>query len=173
MTTCTTRKLIDDVLACRLDAAFVAGPLSQPDLDQTPFITEELILATAPNIRTGETLRACTNLRTIVFQSGCSYRQRLEAHLAQLGLVTAEPLKFGSLEAIISSVSAGVGVTLLPRAILASAAREGRSALHDLPRGAARVETLMIQRRDAYASSALTAFRDRVRAHYLESRDTS
>lgn len=38
------------------------------------------------------------------------------------------------------------------------ARREGRVAVHELPAAEARVETLFIRRRDAYASSALEAF---------------
>ncbi len=171
VSTGTTQNLLEGVLDCRLGAAFVAGPVSHPDLHQEPIFQEELVLATARSIRSPEALKTLPDLRTIVFQRGCSYRQRLEAYLAEMGLVTAEPLEFGSLEAIISCVSAGVGVTLLPRGILAKPWQDGRIAVHELPPDRSLVDTLLVWRRDAYLSSAMLAFRDCVRAHYTQSLD--
>lgn len=158
VTTGTTRKLLDDVLACRLEGAFVAGPVSHPALKQESVFREELVLVTAPSVRTPEDLAGIRDLRTIVFQIGCSYRQRLESYLAGLGIMTAKPLEFGSLDTILSCVSAGVGVTLLPRGIAGDDRWAGRLALHALPAGRSEVETLFVRRSDAYLSSAMTAF---------------
>ncbi|ARP90409.1 LysR family transcriptional regulator [Bordetella genomosp. 9] len=153
-----TARLLDDVVACRLDGAFVTGPIRHPDLHQESVFTEELVLATSPAIGSLRALPSVTDLKTIVFQRGCSYRQRLETFLAGLGIVVARPLEFGSLDAIVSCVSAGVGVTLLPRGVVAPAAKAGRIVLHRLPKEQARAETLFIRRNDAYVSSAMKAF---------------
>jgi DNA-binding transcriptional LysR family regulator len=67
-------------------------------------------------------------------------------------------LEFATLEAIVGCVSAGLGVTLLPRSLIGSGWRDGRLAVHELPAAEARVETLFIRRRDALVSSALAAF---------------
>lgn len=55
-------------------------------------------------------------------------------------------------------VEAGAGVTLLPRAVAAPALAQGRVMAHTLPAEQAMVETLFVQRQDAYISSALAAF---------------
>jgi DNA-binding transcriptional LysR family regulator len=109
-------------------------------------------------------LAEITDLRTIVFQIGCSYRQRLESLLAEMGIVTAKPLEFGSLDAIISCVSAGVGIALLPKGIVAAAWQDGRVAVHELPPERSLVDTLFVRRSDAYTSSAMTALLDMVRS---------
>lgn len=158
VTTGTTRRLLDDVVDCRLEGAFVAGPVSHPALAQEAVYREELVLVTSPAVRAPEDLAAVPDLKTIVFQIGCSYRQRLESLLANMGIVTAEPLEFGSLDAILGCVSAAVGVTLLPRALVAAAHRDGRIAVHELPAERSHVETLFVRRSDAYVSSALSAF---------------
>ncbi|NEI69143.1 LysR family transcriptional regulator [Rhizobium lusitanum] len=163
VTTGTTRRLIDDVVACRVEGAFVAGPVSHPDLDHEVVFREELVLVTSPAIGAMEDLVGITDLKTIVFQIGCSYRQRLESLLADMGIVTSKPLEFGSLDTIISCVSAGVGVTLLPKGVVAAAHREGRVAIHQLPSGRSLVETLFVRRSDAYTSSAMTALLDMAR----------
>lgn len=158
VTTGTTARLLDDVVRCRLDGAFVAGPISHPDLHQEAIFYEELVLVTAPSVRDPRALATVADLKTIVFQLGCSYRQRIETVLAGLGIVVAKPLDFGSLDAIIACVSAGVGVTLLPRAVVAAAAQDGRVAVHTLPPEQAQVQTLFIRRHDTYVSSAMAAF---------------
>ncbi|MGZ9720481.1 LysR family transcriptional regulator [Rhizobium miluonense] len=163
VTTGTTRRLLDEVLECKLEGAFVAGPVSHPELEHEVVFQEELVLVTSRSVRSMDDLVEITDLRTIVFQIGCSYRQRLEALLAEMGIVTAKPLEFGSLDAIISCVSAGVGIALLPKGIVASAWQEGRVAVHELPPERSLVDTLFVRRSDAYTSSAMTAFLDMVR----------
>ena len=74
-------------------------------------------------------------LKTIVFHAGCSYRQRLEAFLAEMGIMTAKPLAFGSIDAILSCVAAGIGVSLLPKGVVAAAWRDGAVSVHELPPG--------------------------------------
>jgi len=158
VTTGTTARLLDDVVECRLDGAFVAGPVSHPDLCQEVVFREELVLVTAPSVQAPADLARIAGLKTIVFEAGCSYRKRLDTFLDELGVILSRPLEFGSLDAIIGCVSAGIGVTLLPRAVVAAAWQDGRVAIHDLPPDQAQVETLFIRRRDAYVSSALAAF---------------
>lgn len=160
VTTGTTRRLIDDVVSCRVEGAFVAGPVNHPDLDHEVIFQEELVLVTTPAIRGVEDLAGIVDLKTIVFQIGCSYRQRLESLLADMGIVTSKPLEFGSLDTIISCVSAGVGITLLPRGVVASAVRGGGVAIHALPPERSLVDTLFVRRSDAYTTSAMTALLD-------------
>ncbi len=167
----TTRRLIDDVVSCRVEGAFVAGPVSHPDLEQEVVFKEELVLVTSPAIRGMEDLAGIVDLKTIVFQIGCSYRQRLESLLADMGIVTSKPLEFGSLDTIVSCVSAGVGITLLPKGVVAAAVREGRVAIHELPPERSLVDTLFVRRKDAYTSSAMTALLDMLRsAHPINSK---
>jgi len=166
ITTGTTRKLIEDVIECRLEGAFVAGPVDHPELRQESLFLEELVLVTSRAIHSPEQLATILDLKTIVFQIGCSYRRLLESYLGGMGLVTAEPLEFGSLEAIVSCVSAGVGVTLLPKGVVADAWQDGRVAVHEIPPDQSQVETVFVQRADAYVSSAMTAFLELARSRY-------
>lgn len=163
VTTGTTRRLLDDVVDCRLDGAFVTGPVSHPDMTGEIMFREELVLVTSAAVRTPADLASVPDLRTIVFQIGCSYRQRLEALLAGMGIVTAKPLEFGSLDAIMSCVAAGVGVTLLPRGLVDGVRRDDNIAIHALPPDQAEVQTLFVRRTDAYLSSAMTALLSMVR----------
>lgn len=157
----TSAGLIQAVLESQIQVAFVAGPLSHPDLVALPVIDEELVLVTAPwvldlnRLWTGATAE---KLKIIVFRAGCSYRARLEAILAARGIVGMRRLDFGSLDGILGCVGAGAGITLLPRAVVANAAAEGRIAFHTLPAEEACVPTVLIRRRDAFVSTALLRF---------------
>lgn len=164
----TSGSLIEDVVERRLDGAFVAAPVQHADLTEEVMLREELMLVTAPAFRNMDDLAKRRDLKIIVFRRGCSYRQRLENILAQRGIQTAQPLEFGSLDAIIGCVAAGVGVTLLPKAVVLPALRDGRVMAHELPPEQARVDTLFIRRKDTHLTSTLAAFLDIVRPSPLK-----
>ena len=159
----TSCELVDQVLDRGLEGAFVCGPVNHPDLLAEPFAREELVILTAPAVADFEILAARPDLKIVVLRAGCSYRLRLEAMLARRGIVGVRQLEFGTLEAIISCVGAGLGVTLLPRALLGSVWEHGRVRIHPLPNGEGWVDTVFIRHREAYASSALRAFLDLAR----------
>jgi DNA-binding transcriptional LysR family regulator len=159
----TSCELIEQVLDRSLEGAYVCGPVDHPDLLVEPFLHEELVILTAPAIADFEILAAQPNLKIIVLKAGCSYRLQLEAMLARRGIVGVRQLEFGTLEAIISCVGAGLGVTLLPRALLGSVWEHGRVGVHALPDNEKWVETVFVRHREAFVSSALRAFLDLAR----------
>ncbi|MBL27836.1 MAG: LysR family transcriptional regulator [Rhodospirillaceae bacterium] len=160
----TTCEMVDQVLDHTLEGAFVCGPVDHPDLCEETVFEEELVLMSAAVFPSAEAALDAKGLRAIVLREGCSYRQKLEAFLARRGIAGARKLEFGTLEAIVSCVGAGLGITMLPRALVTEAHRTGRIALHTLPPEEARVETVFVRRRDAFLSTALTAFLETVRS---------
>src|SRR5271169_3519316 len=156
----TSCELIDQVLDRSLEGAYVCGPVDHPDLLVEPFFHEELVMLTAPAVADFEILATQPNLKIVVLKAGCSYRLQLEAMLARRGIVGVRCLEFGTLEAIFSCVSAGLGVTLLPKALLGSVWDRKRVGMHTLPNAEKWVDTVFIRHREAYASSALRAFLD-------------
>lgn len=158
----TSASLIGEVLEHRLDGAFVSGPVNHPDLTEQTVFHEELMLVTARTVRSIDDLARRGDPRIVVFRAGCTYRQMLENLLAGRGIVRVRQIEFGSLEGILGSVAAGVGVTLLPRGVVGPS-WTGLVTLHDLPPAQAHVETVFIRRRDAYVSSALSAFMEHAR----------
>lgn len=154
----TTCELLDAVLAHQVDGAFVCGPVVHPELNVEPTFVEELALLTAPGVRSLEDLWAGGKVRVVVLRAGCSYRQRLESVLARRGIPAPRVLEFGTLEAVVGCVAAGLGVTLLPRALIGPVWREGRVAMHPLPPEEARAETVFVRPWDGHHSSALAAF---------------
>src|SRR5882724_9828596 len=113
----TTSSLIHQVAERELDGAFVAGPVHHQELSEEPLFHEELVLVSPLSIQAFDDLAKVENLKAIVFRQGCSYRQRLCSILDGLGIRYAV-MEFASLDAIITCITAGVGITLLPKALV-------------------------------------------------------
>ena len=120
----TSCELVDQVLSHELEGAFVCGPVHHPDLHEEAVFQEELVILTAPQIKSLDSLLSRNDLKIIVLRTGCSYRQRLESILAARGVVGLRLLEFGTLEAIFNCVSAGLGLTLLPRSFVGSVLKD-------------------------------------------------
>lgn len=112
----TSVEMIDAVLAHRLEAAFVAGPVSHPDLLASSLLAEELVVVTAPWITRLDVLTAPSAagpIKVVVFRSGCSYRARLETLLARHGVVNVRRLEFGTPEVVLEILHGTPRVTTL------------------------------------------------------------
>lgn len=160
----TTPELIEAVLDRRLEGAFVCGPVAHQSLIGQVMFEEELAVLAAPGLPSLEAATQGGIARIVVLRAGCSYRQRLETLLARRGIAVPRLMEFGTLEAIFGCVSAGLGITLLPRALVGPVWLAGRVSLHDLPPEEALVTTVFIHRREAHLSSALRAFLEHVQA---------
>jgi LysR family transcriptional regulator, cell division regulator len=160
----TTAELIEAVMEGRLEGAFVCGPVAHQSLIEQVMFEEELVILAAPHLTSIEAATQGGIARIVVLRAGCSYRHRLESLLARRVIAVPRLMEFGTLEAIFGCVAAGLGITLLPRALVGPVWRSERVTLHRLPRAEAMVTTVFIHRREAHLSSALLAFLDHVRA---------
>ena len=158
----TTAEMVERVLGRELEGAFVCGPVVHPQLVAVPAFTEELALLSAPTETTLAAALRRPDLRLVILRAGCSYRQRLEELLARRGVVGLRRLEFGTLEAILGAVAAGLGITLMPGALIGPAWRGGQIRAHRLPSAEAQVQTVFVHRRDILPSSALLAFQKHV-----------
>jgi DNA-binding transcriptional LysR family regulator len=154
----TTAEMVERVLDHQVEGAFVCGPVNHPDLVEEVMFREELVLVTARRVQTLQDALSRRDLKIVVLRLGCSYRQRLEEVLARRGVVVVRRLDFGTIDGIMGCVSAGVGITLLPRSVAAVAHRAGHVAIHELPAEEAQVKTVFVRLRDGFVSSALDAF---------------
>ncbi len=119
-----------------------------PQLVSAPAFSEELALLSAPAEATLTAVLQRPDLRLVILRAGCSYRQRLEELLARRGVVGLRRLEFGTLEAILGAVAAGLGITLMPHALIGAAWRGGKVRAHRLRPAEARVQTVFVRRRD-------------------------
>jgi DNA-binding transcriptional LysR family regulator len=153
----TTTSLINQVAERELDGAFVAGPIHHRELNEEPLFLEELVLVSPLSVGNFDDLARVANLKVIVFQQGCSYRQRLGSILDGLG-IRYVVMEFASIDAIITCITAGIGITLLPKALVERLWKDSSVTVHDLPVDQAQVETVFVRRHDRYPTSALDTF---------------
>lgn len=159
----TTGELLDQVVARKLDGAFVCGAVTHPDITAELIFEEEAVVIAPPDIPGFDTRPLGNDVTVLVKREGCFYRNNLEELLARRGVAPTRLLEFGTLDAILTGVAAGLGITLMPRSVAELAARQHRFVATTLPAAEARVETNFIRRTDAYVSSALRAFLKLVR----------
>lgn len=149
-----TEHMLGEVLAGRVDGAFVAGPVEHPELVSQPAFEEELVLVESVAGITAESGR--TTL--LAFRRGCAYRARAETAMRESGRVPYRVLEFGSLEAILGCVGAGMGVTMLPRAVVEREPWRTMFITRPLPPDIARMPTRFVRRADAMETASLRAF---------------
>ncbi len=165
-----TEAMIAAVLDRRVEAAFIAGPVSQKDLTAIPVLDEELVLVAGAQFHDHDhvltMLASKREARMLVFKTGCSYRRRLEEFLAVHGLGHVRRMEFGTLDGIIGCVEAGMGVSMLPRVVAGPAQQSGRVSIHALPKGGGSAQTLLVYRQDSLLTAAFERFLDHTYAAF-------
>lgn len=163
LSTGPTAELVEWLMAGKVDCAFIAGPLEHRRYHQLKAFSEQLVLvgpAPMSAIPASEELLAATFL---AFRQGCSYRQRIELLLASHGVNAARIFEFGTLDAMLGCVSAGMGYTVLPRVVVE--AHQHRFGIHyrALPSPLADVDTYFVAAEPDTWAPALARFADSVR----------
>ncbi|MDO5294467.1 MAG: LysR family transcriptional regulator [bacterium] len=160
LTTGTTTDNIERILEHDLDLAFVTGPVNHTDLIQQPFKTEELALVTGNEESSVTSWKDITNRTLLVFPYGCTYRKNLEQLVQHEGLAPKQILEFNSLSAMLASICAGLGMSLLPLSIVDKYIKEGLMTSYPLPEAYSSLKTVIVYRKDHYVNTAFSAFLD-------------
>jgi LysR family transcriptional regulator, cell division regulator len=163
ITTGNSVDLVEQVSDRILDGAFVAGPVDRSGLAVEPIFREELVLMSHPSVQDLNQLAQSKDAKAIVLAHACSYRERLSSILDANG-IAHQVLSFASFDAIRNCVQSGVGVTLVPRAFLASVWKDAPVKAHLLSGDAGRAETVFVRRSNSRPLSALDAFLAMTRA---------
>lgn len=149
-------ELIERVLDCRIEGAFVTATIERPDLNVIPAFTEEVVGLTPLSFRSIKSyLRHGSIPKVLVCRIGCSYRQKLEHFLSDEGFDQLDEMEFGTFEGIIGCVSAGLGMSMLPRSVVERSARRNEVRIHVLPKSANLMETSFVTRSGDMRSGAL------------------
>lgn len=151
-----TDELIRLVHNHELDGAFVAGPICHRGLVYEEIFREELVLVGKSEWFHDENYGELADRPLLVFKQGCSYRKKLEEWLQSQKIVPTKRLEFGSLEAIIGCVNAGLGVSLLPKSVITRF--QSSDSFEWRPIYDGWVTTYWIRRQDVMPSMAMTKF---------------
>ena len=91
-------------------------------------------------------------------RAGCSYRAMAEEYLRRAGERTLKLMELATLEGVIGLVAAGLGIALLPRAMVEASAMAGHLRRHDFHPDKRHVRTVFILRHDVYQPTAMQRF---------------
>ncbi|PMC33871.1 LysR family transcriptional regulator [Bacillus sp. UMB0899] len=154
----STEENIQGVLQYELDGAFVAGPITHPELIQKEVFEEELVLITDTKHPPISSIKDIQTRTMLVFRTGCSYREKLEQWLHQERVIPNKIMEFGTLDAIVGCVFAGLGLSMLPLSVVAKHIQEGTLRQHSIPNEYGLVKTIFIYRKERYVSTSLIKF---------------
>lgn len=155
-----TEYLINQILNYELDLAFVSSPVNHPEINEIESFSEEMVLVAEKKENIQDILDIIRNRTILVFRPGCSYRSLLERYLLESKSIPLRRFEFGSLEAIIGSVSAGIGISLLPRSAVEDKLQSGVLTAYELPSHLRICTTMLIQRKDVIQTAAMANFID-------------
>lgn len=150
----TSEEMVNKVLECEVDCAFVGGEVSHPEIVQQKILEEKLVLFAEQPI---EMIRKGCDLTLLVFREGCSYRAHLEQWLTRIGIKRFRIMEFGTLDAILGCVEAGMGATLLPLSIVQKP-QYAHFEIQKIPDEFAIVATSVIYHRDTAFTQGMKAF---------------
>ena len=129
----TSRGLCEKIIENSLDAAFVIDTPADGRLERAVAFEEELVLVTpAGHHPVREPVHIECNT-ALVFQDGCSYRNRLLSWFWSHGREPARVVEFASSHAILGGVIAGMGVGMIPASVLDNYQSRDGLAVHPLP----------------------------------------
>lgn len=140
LSTGTTDELIRAVVERRLDAAFVAESTDLDALEARPVFRERLVLIEAAEQAAARPLLA--------FRQGCTYRSVAERWLRASGRAPVEIMDFGTIEGILGCVAVGLGIAVMPEAVVRSSPHAPRLVVSPLPAPYADTVTMLVLRRD-------------------------
>lgn len=150
--------LVSRVHRFELEAAFVAEPFNNGDLDTQVAFVEELVLIAPKGMAHAGELRELQFRTVIAFETGCSYRRILEDLLKTLEIVPERILELASYHAIVACVAAGSGIAILPRAVLDVVHFQTEVHVLPVPHQFTHPRTHLVWRR-GYRSAALDSLR--------------
>lgn len=152
---------IKRLLDFEVDGALVAGEINQELMVAEKAFDEELILVAPSGVTE---ISQLNNMTILVFRSGCSYRAQLERWLRYTENIPYKIMELGSIEGILGCISAGMGISFLPRSVIEAKNNQKLFSLIPLPEDFSRMTTWFVRRREEKPSRAMAAFWDMLAA---------
>lgn len=144
------QQLAAGVLAGTLDAALVTGPMVDARLEHAPIYSEELVIVGPAALKSVGPAKPPPDA-VVAFEQGCPHRARLEQWYARRGSMPAHTVEISSYHAMLGCVAVGMGIALVPRAVIDGFSQPQRLSLHALPRGEQRMLIELVWRRGAHS----------------------
>lgn len=146
-------ELASQVLSGVLDAALAAEPLANAPFEKLVVYEEELVLVAAAGQEPIEMPGGETPQTLLAFEQGCPHRKRLEDWYASFGEMPERIIEMGSYHAMLGCLVAGMGISLVPRAVLETFPACDKLSVHELPDGRNVADTVLFWRKGGKSPS--------------------
>jgi len=157
-----SQTLATALLNGEIDAALTGEPVPDAPFEKVPIFEEELVMIAGANHPPIKSPRDASPV--LAFETGCPYRLRLERWFAQAGEMPERIIEISSYHAMLGCAVAGMGVSLVPRMVLATFPDARLLSLHRMPAGLDRAVTVLMWRKGTL-SPKVRALRDVLTAH--------
>lgn len=161
LTTAVWPQLLEDVLHHKLDGAIVAVDVDRPFLARAPFFTEDLVLIASPSLGPLRCAKDLQGRDIFMWPEGCPYRAALEnwLHMNTQSLPIVSIASYGT---IIGCVSAGSGVSLVPKGVFQQYSPAAGLSGYEFPE-LRPIENQFVWHKESGHHPALTAFVEMLR----------
>ncbi len=170
-----TRRLVEALRARRIEIAIATMPINERGLEVRPIYREELVPVAHPDhplaSRRGATLQDLASHDVITYPAGAVTRAMIDAVFAAHGESLRPRMEISSPEAMKRLTQAGLGVSILPRPVVAP--ELGRKTLKAIALAGIRFEREigMVFRADDTLSPAARVFRDMIEQRFRKRPD--
>ncbi len=144
--------LVAQVLDGQLDAAVVLEPVDDDRLETAPAFEEELVIVAAAHHPKIASPGDVTRRSLLAFHTGCAFRQRLEEWFAEGAMPVERLVELTSYHAILGCAVAGMGIALVPRAVVDSYAERARLSVHPMSRKFRSTRTVLVWRKGSLSA---------------------
>lgn len=180
LTTGSTHDLLQKVRSGELHGAFIYGEVQEQQLNYHPLFEDELVLISEwgseglekmeglerleksdrleriDRLDRSDSLDSLLSLPMLFFEVGCTHQERVEQLLRDFHINHLEMKPFGTMEVIVNSVSAGLGISLLPYSAVKAAEQAKRISCHSLPEAYRKLEIGFVYRSESNYFTSLT-----------------
>ena len=153
----TSAATIRKVLDFELDGSFVAGSSVHAELLYVPVRAETLVLISDRSLEHAD-LPELLQQPLGVCPYGCSYRHILEDLLAAENIVPSRFIDITSIGALISGISAGLGIGLVPESTISAFSTAGTLSVHTVPEPFRTVQVKFVYRKSSENDETLRLF---------------
>jgi DNA-binding transcriptional LysR family regulator len=143
----TPRELAPAVREGELDAALVSEPIPDAPFEKIPLYDEELVIIAAANHPPIKSPQDVNGRPVLAFETGCSYRQRMEDWFTSSGEMSDRVIETSSYHAILGCAVAGMGISMVPRMVLKTFPDAKLLSVHSVPPQFSIARTVLIRRK--------------------------
>jgi DNA-binding transcriptional LysR family regulator len=151
------QQLAINLLAGKLDAALVTGPVQDSQFERATVFSEELVIVAASGHPPLHSKKSQLPSTILAFEVGCPHRARLEKWYADKNCAPLQTIEISSYHAMLGCVVVGMGISLMPLSVLTTFPERKRLSVHPLPKSESHYEIDLIWRKEAVAPKMIQA----------------